>query len=346
MKLDAAQYSFSPSRVHRHVMRHTPQVLGHAGGNLAQWQHVLRDKLRELLGYPPAAERVPLNVRSLWERKTRSGVIEKIVFTSEPHADVPAYVCTPRLMAPPYLWFICLQGHSSGMHNSIGVDREDEGKRIRVKGDRNFAIGCMKRGIAALCIEQRCIGERREREQERTSSFSECHDATMHALLLGRTILGERVFDVDRAIDYLETRDDALRGGIGVMGNSGGGTVAMYAAALLPRVAYAMPSCSFCTFADSLMSVYHCSDNYVPGLYRYADMSDVMGMFAPKPVVIVAGKDDPLYPLKGVRRAFRRLKEIYAAAGAERNCRLVVGEGGHRFYAEPAWRRMAKYLHL
>ena len=89
----------------------------------------------------------------------------------------------------------------------------------------------MARGIAALCIEQRSFGERRERHQGRVSTHG-CHDATMHALMLGRTLLGERVFDVDRGLDYLETRDDVDWSRVGIMGNSGGGTVSLFSAAV------------------------------------------------------------------------------------------------------------------
>lgn len=159
----------------------------------------------------------------------------------------------------------------------------------------------------------------------------------MHALLLGRTLLGERVFDVDRGIDYLLQRGDADPARIGVMGNSGGGTVTLFAAALLPRIAAAMPSCYFCTFRDSLLAIYHCADNYVPGLFPIADMSDLLGLFAPKPVVVVAGRRDPIFPFPATQRAFRDLQKIYRAAGAGGHCRLVVGPGGHRFYADLAW---------
>jgi hypothetical protein len=42
------------------------------------------------------------------------------------------------------------------------------------------------------------------------------------------------------------------------------------------------------------------------------------------------------------RRAFRKLKGIYAACGAADQCRLVVGPEGHRFYADLAWPAMQK----
>jgi len=266
-----------------------------------------------------------------------------VIFTSEPYSDVVAFVCLPKDVKPPYQWMICLQGHTTGTHVSIAVERDENTKPFKVNGDRDFGLGCMRRGLAALCIEQRSFGERRETVQEKVSQHG-CHDAAMHALMLGRTILGERVYDVDRSIDYLASRGDADMTRIGVMGNSGGGTISLFSAALLPRIRYAMPSCYFCTFRDSIMSIYHCADNYVPRLFQYAEMADVMGLFAPRPVVLVAGKDDPIFPVAAVRRAFRHLKRIYTAAGAPDNCHLVVGPEGHRFYADLAWPKMLKAM--
>lgn len=336
-------FRYSPSETHRHLMAQTVPSLHYDGGDDRLWRRRLRRKLRQLVGDSPL-ERGPLRVRRLWRRDHPLGTIEKIVFRSEPHTDVPAFVCLPADVRPPYTFVICVQGHSTGMHNSIAVDRDDNTKPIVVEGDRDFGLHCMKRGLAALCIEQRAFGERREQKQQQVSPHG-CHDATMQALMLGRTLIGERVYDVDRGIDYLATRGDALMNRIGIMGNSGGGTVTLFSAALLPRIAFAMPSCYFCTFRDSIMSIYHCADNYIPGLYPVAEMSDVMGLFAPKPVVIVAGKEDDIFPIRATRKAFRELKKIYRAAGAGDRCHLVVGRGGHRFYADDAWPVMLKEIH-
>ena len=325
----------SPSECHRHLMNSLKPSLSYSGGNVKKWREKFGRKLRELIGDMPA-RRPPLNPRTIWRREHELGTIEKVVFTSEPFSDAPCYVCIPRTSRPPHTFFICLQGHSTGMHNSIAVSRDDEKTPIAVEGDRDFALGCMKRGIAALCLEQRSFGERRELKQPGGEEHG-CHDATMHALMLGRTLIGERVFDVDRAIDYLDLRGDADMNCIGVMGNSGGGTISLFSAALLPRIALAMPSSYFCTFRDSIMSIFHCMDNYIPRLLKYGEMADVMGLFAPKPVVIVAGREDGIFPIAGTKRAFRRLKRIYAAWGAADRCHLVIGPEGHRFYADLAW---------
>ncbi|MCZ7647201.1 MAG: hypothetical protein M5U26_18420 [Planctomycetota bacterium] len=339
-----ARLSLSPSILHQRLMRELDLPLAYRRGEVKAWQKKLRPKVSELVGMGAfAGKRAALKPRVLWRREHELGRIEKLAFVAEPHCDAVAYVCTPRAVKPPYPWFVCLQGHSTGMHNSIAVERDDETKPIEVAGDRDFGLGCLRRGIAALCLEQRAFGLRREQAQKKISQHG-CHDATMHALMLGRTLIGERVFDVDRGLDYLETRGDVDWNKVGVMGNSGGGTISVFAAALLPRLRFCMPSCYFCTFKDSIMSIYHCMDNYVPGLLQYAEMADVMGLFAPKPVVVVAGKTDGIFPVKAVRKAFADLKRIYKAAGAEDHCHLAVGPEGHRFYADLAWPKMLKEL--
>ena len=85
----------SPSVYHRQVMNQTKQALAYSGGDVKRWQRRLREKLTELVGQMPK-KRVPLNVRSIWKHYDPLGTIEKIVFTSEPCADVPAYVCIPE----------------------------------------------------------------------------------------------------------------------------------------------------------------------------------------------------------------------------------------------------------
>jgi dienelactone hydrolase len=149
---------------------------------------------------------------------------------------------------------------------------------------------------------------------------------------------------VDRGLDYLEARGDIDMSRVGVMGNSGGGTTSIYSAALLDRIQFVMPSCSFCTYEDSIMRIEHCACNYIPNLLRWAEHADVLGLFAPKPLVIVAGKEDNIFPIEGTRKAFAQLQHIYEAAGRKENCELVEGDGGHRFYERDAWPRLLRML--
>ncbi len=299
----------------------------------------VREKLAELLCYDGDARPAEIQWQSIARKRCEYGTIEKVVYRSCGHCDVPAFLCLPDHPAADTI-FLCLQGHSaSGIHLSIASDPEDWNRPLEAAGDRDFALGCMKRGIAALCIEQSAFGERLERKQEKKAPTF-CHDAFLHALMLGKTLMGERVYDVARGIDFLKSRADCRFSKIGIMGNSGGGTVAVYSAALIPEIDFCMPSCAFGSFAESKMRVYHCACGYVPRMLEYLEMDDVLAVFAPRPVVIVAGLNDPIVPYESVTTAYDRLKKVYAALRAEEHCRLVAGNDGHRFYADDAWKCM------
>jgi dienelactone hydrolase len=150
-------------------------------------------------------------------------------------------------------------------------------------------------------------------------------------------MIGERVWDVMRAIDLLGEQPEVEADRIACMGNSGGGTVTFYAACLDPRVKLAVVSCAFCAFSDCLMRIQHCGDNYIPGMLRVAEMGELAGLIAPRGIIVVAGEQDEIFPIAGVRAAFETASSIFEAAGCPEHVRLVVGEGGHRFYAEPTW---------
>ncbi len=325
---------YVPSTYHVNVMEQTKQELEWTGQPLEPWQDELRARLLDLMGWFPE-KKCDLNVRELQTRDTDTYTMRKLVYTSEPYAEVPCYLLVPKQGKPPYPAMVCLQGHNPGMHLSVGI-AHNKAERDSIAGDRDFAIQAVNNGFVALAIEQRCFGERRETLQEKRSDHG-CHDAVMHSLMLGRTVISERVWDVMRGIDYLETLPEVDASRIACMGNSGGGTITFYAACVEPRIKLAVPSCWFCTFADSVMRIYHCADNYIPGILKVAEVADLAGLIVPRKLIVVAGEQDDIFPIEGVHKAFEKAKKIFAAAGCADNCRLVVGPEGHRFYAEPTW---------
>lgn len=332
-------YSFAPELCHEYLMDRAPLALTfdphkHSDAeSFDAWRRKVGAKLRQLLGNTPA--KVPLNIRHEFETRHKEFVERRFVFTAEKNADVPCHLLLPTHGSAPFPVMICLQGHSTGMHISLARPKYEGDQKSISGGDRDFAIRAVKEGFAALVMEQRCFGERKDAKHE----GSRCHHATMVSLLLGRTMIGERVWDVSRAIDALATFPELDSDKIACMGNSGGGTITYFAACCDPRIKAAMPSCYVCTFRDSIGRIHHCEDNYVPGILKWFEMGDLACLIAPRPLVVVAGKEDEIFPIKGVRSTFRRIRDIYSAAGHKDKCRLVVGNGGHRFYADDAWPR-------
>src|SRR5690606_2536943 len=160
----------------------------------------------------------------------------------------------------------------------------------------------------------------------------------------GRTLVGDRVWDVMRLIDYARTRPEVDAGRIAITGNSGGGKVSIYAAALDERIKVAVPSSHFGVYEHSIGSREHCPCNFEPGLLADAELYDVAGLIAPRPFLAVVGSRDQNHPLDGARIAIERVKALYRAAGAQERCALAVPEGGHRYYKDVAWPFLNRWL--
>ena len=300
------------------------------GEDFAAWQPRARAKLNELLGLP--LESCDPNLRIDWQQDRGNHTEIRFLFASEPGVDVLCHLLLPKTDHPVPL-VICLQGHSTGMHISLGQPKFPGDEASISGGDRDFARQIIARGQAALAIEQRAFGERGG-----TPKGPACYQPAVQALLLGRTLLGERVWDISRAIDVIDAHFPAVDSArIAIMGNSGGGTATIYAAALDDRIAAAMPSCAFCGYLPSIGAQYHCLCNYIPGIAQHFDMGDLAGLIAPRPLIVVNGKEDDIFPLSSALKQAEIARELYAASGTPDNFRHIVGPEGHRFYAAQGW---------
>ncbi len=107
-----------------------------------------------------------------------------------------------------------------------------------------------------------------------------------------------------------------------------------------------MPSCAFCSLRDSIFNLSHCVCNYIPELFKYFEMGDLALLIAPRPLIIVCGREDNIFPLDGILREYQTVEAIYAAMGVPERCTLVIGDEGHRFYAKPSWDIYASMLDI
>ncbi|MBQ3530237.1 MAG: acetylxylan esterase [Oscillospiraceae bacterium] len=303
-----------------------------------QWQSAAREKLSQLLGLDKF-QKTDLDVTIEYEQKTQGATEIRFTYQSEAGYRVPCHMLLPDgIQKPPVM--ICLQGHSKGMHISLGKPKY-EGDENTIKGGRDFCVQAVKEGFAAIALEQRNFGECGGSE-----NGPNCLESSMTALLMGRTTIGERVWDISRLIDVLHSQfgDVVDVNTICCMGNSGGGTATAYAAALEDRIALAMPSCAMSTFKDSIGAMRHCSCNYVPHIAEYFDMDDLMAMAYPKYFVQVSGKEDNIFPIFAAEQVFENGKRVYDAFQMGDRCALVKGNGGHRFYPDDAWPIVHKFL--
>ena len=332
---------------------------------LSAWQAAFRPKLREVLGldnmasdlsgYVPKAERLETS-------DLGSHVRERWYLWVEPTVPLPFYLLLPKGMRPgagrvdgspgagrvdgspagqgsaARLPLVLVPHGHNHPHIYVGIFRDEKEEAHMLEGERDIARqAAAEEGYIVIAPTTRAFGETRTAKDIEADKMHSCRDQLVHDLLVGRTPIGERVWDTSRLIDWALSNLPVDEGRIAITGNSGGGTISLFAGACDTRIALSMPGCYFCTFVGSIGTIRHCECNYVPGLLRMGEMYDVAGLIAPRPFCAIAGRTDPIFPVEHVRFAYDRLKAIYAVAGAEDRCELSIGEGGHRFYKTPAW---------
>ncbi len=324
----------------------TPKLSFDEKADYNEWKAQIKSKFIELFGIDKIKQNAcPLKVEV--EKAVQKDGYKQIrfEFDSEYGATVPCYLLIPDEKKDKYPVCITLQGHSSGFHNSIGEPKEGENPDYAL-GRGGFAVQAVKRGYVAVAIEQRGMGERRPSLPHQNGA-NMCEYTAHIALLLGRTILGERIWDVSKTIDVLAL--DEIKKiapnldleDITVTGNSGGGTMSFYSACYDERIKYSAPSCAFCPYEDSIMNWYHCSCNFVPHAYEWFEMQDLACLIAPRKVTFINGELDPIFPFKGTEKAFETVKKIYAKEGAPDNCSLRKTPKAHWWCEDIAWQAIS-----
>lgn len=320
----------------------TPQLKFDPSADYFQWKSAVREKFLCLLGDMP--EKVDLNIRVEFEKEETDYFERRIIIDVEENCSMPCHLLIPKCGKKSYPVVICLQGHTSGMHIALGREIYSNDTVFLNGTDHDYGMQALRQGYAVLVMEQRGFGERRT-DQAKVKGITTCdHDAKV-ALLFGRTLIGERVWDVSRAIDMLETFAELDKDRIGIMGLSGGGTVTFYAAAYDERLKIAMPAGSVCSLDRSIGIMGHCCCNYIPGMIKYFDMGEIACLIAPRKLIVVTGDKDPIFLLDGVKKVYDVIEKIYEKAGASANCRMLIGEGEHRFFAELAWPEFKKLFY-
>jgi hypothetical protein len=153
-----------------------------------------------------------------------------------------------------------------------------------------------------------------------------------------------RVWQSVRMLDYLTGRGDVDAERIGAMGISGGGLASSFFAAYDKRVKACVVSGFLCTFKESIMSIYHCVDNFLPGILNYGEMADLFGLIAPRPLIIEAGLEDDIFPIEGVKSSYARLESLYGRLNAGERIGIDIFSGGHQISGAKAYDFLEKWL--
>jgi len=310
----------------------------------ASYRRTVRNKVLELFHYdPPPIDPAPQLV-DRWEHDDY--VQEKILFSTTPWFQVPAYVLTPKGFKGRRPGIVDLHSHGGmfvfGKEKVMPMPGGDhpaitEYRRNNYDGVSTSLQLC-KRGYVVVAIDCFYFGGRRTRfgdlperlarnrkdltvdEVQQVNRRAGQGEATLAKSLFwaGTTWQGIAHWDDIRTVDYLTSRADVDPERIGCLGISMGGDRTDYLAGLDERIRCAVSIGWMSTLREMIPHHVdtHSFMHFVPGLTHFIDLPDLIGCMVPKPLMVQYCRQDNLYPLDGMEKSRVKLTEIYQKAGA------------------------------
>lgn len=262
----------------------------------------------------------------LLERVQCEGYVrERVELSGVAGLTFGAYVLIPDGVSGPLPGVVAVHGHGYGSRQICGMQADGTPEPEDHGIYRHFAVQLVRRGLLVIAPDVIGFGERMldavlEQEPDAPSS---CYKLGTHLLMLGKTLTGLRVQEMIAALDYFAARPEIDPQRIGIAGFSGGSLISYVTAALDERIAAALLIGFPNTFEDSILHVHHCLCNYTPGLLNTAELPELMGLLAPRPLFLESGDADPIFPKEGFFKAVEELRDIYAQSGAPQEALAV-----------------------
>lgn len=347
-----ARRDYSLTQYFQRVAEARTPKLTFRGASYADWQEwrtQFEPKVRELCGEWP--QPVPLEAEVVYRVEEEDFFREKVVYDTEQHWSVPAYVLIPkdrrrardgRLPA-----ILCLHGHGPyGKDAVAGVVDPNRPELAAHIASLNYDYGAQmaREGYLTISPDSRNFGECADLPDR--SGEVNCNWHFLRGSTMGINLLTLVIWDMMRTVDYLETRADVDPTRIGAMGLSWGGTRTTYLGALEPRIKAADIICYLTTYKQFAIDMVGnlCGIQHLPQMYSYGDVADIAGLIAPRPLLVESGIYDDCFPIEATLQAQEHLRRIYRAAGAEDRLHIDTFSGAHQFHGPSAREFFDRYL--
>lgn len=258
--------------------------------------------------------------------------IQKYSFELCDKLKTAVFILTPKKIKKPAPGVVALCGHGYGVRQILGITKSGKKKHIRYIDNyqKSFAVELVKRGCIVAAPELFGFGEARlEKDLKKPFYISSCDELSHHLLPFGLTTASVRVAQAIACADILLKEASVDPDRLGIMGISGGGLTALYASVIDVRFSKTVVSGYINTFKDSIFSMWHCPDNYIPDILGIGEIYDFASSIAPRKLLIESGTKDKLFPIDTSLKAHEKIAKIYSLAGSENNLIIDVFEGRH-----------------
>ena len=156
----------------------------------------------------------------------------------------------------------------------------------------------------------------------------------LRAIVVGKTIVGMRVDDLVRVMNWICTRNDVDQRQVSLYGKGGLGMVALHAAAIDQRVGRVLLESSLLSYRTALDAGLHknLSEILIPGVLTRYDTPQLMQAIFPRPIVLINPANAMGQELRSglVREALSTTISMDRALGKPDRIKLV-----HRGFGDP-----------
>jgi cephalosporin-C deacetylase-like acetyl esterase len=299
-----------------------------------------RKQLLEMLGLEPLPPRTELKPVITGKVEREEFVVEKLHFQSMPGLYVTGNMYLPKKIERPLPTILYVCGHAVVKKDGVSFGNK--------AGYQHHGAWFARNGYACLTIDTLQLGEIEGlhhgtygvRRKQATPAKEGGKDSTAKAVFdqmwwwncRGYTPAGVEAWNCVRALDYLETRKEVDAERIGVTGRSGGGAYSWWIAAIDERIKAAVPVAGITDLENHVVDGCvegHCDCMYMLNTYRW-DYAQVAALVAPRPLLISNTDKDSIFPLEGVVRLHRKVRDIYRLYGKDGNLGLNITEGPHK----------------
>ena len=242
------------------------------------------------------------------------------------------YILEPKNVKGKTGGVVALCGHGYGVRQILNISKKGNKKHFNYIDNyqNNFAVEMAKRGCTVIAPELFGFGEARlSHDLWKPFYISSCDELSHHLLPYGLTTASLRVYQALACAKILRKLETVDENKVSLMGISGGGLTALYASVLDESI-YKTVICGYVnTFKDSILSMWHCPDNYIPHIIETGEIYDFAASLAPKELFIESGEKDKLFPIKASQQAHDSIKRVYSLMNAEDKLHIDVFPGKH-----------------
>ena len=303
------------------------------------WGKKAREKVMDCLLTPPPF--VPFDPVVIDSEDRGTYIARKVVFNVTGYSRVLALMLVPKSPGPhPAVLLL----HDHGAKFDIGKEKviepwNEPAEKIAsaqkwVKecyGGKFIGDELAKNGYVCLAVDMLNWSDRGG------AGYVGQQAVASNLFNLGSSFAGLIAWEDMSAATFLSQQPEVDSTRIAAVGLSVGAFRTWQIAALSPHIAAGVAVCWMAT-RDALMtpgnnqtggqSAFSCSH---PGLAPYLDYPDVASIACPKPMMIINGNDDDLFPLESIKEAYAKMHKVWDSQNVSEKLVTKLYDAPHEF---------------